>query len=413
MKAAAAAHRDSGSSDDERSTRETKQTGKNYVINLQSFHKTKLRIAELRNQETSNDIIDAYCSDGSPFCEVNPLLASDGGFPLVQSIYEHDTRGPLKTCWGSNCKLTELGKAFTADMEGDGAESLQRVQFGGELGGSLATATQMHLYPAKAWRAIERYFKARGQPTDICSRETWHKIRKHTKRWLRHAHLMYSTLVGRMSSDGLHLGEGIEMSHGPMFYSMLLQRFGHTHAQCLATLLQLITTLSLLNPDPKTGVEKTIMDFFDRAMRIARETKEFPAMNVPIADPLLKVMILQGLIRSNKAKYGQMVLSEYAQNLKSSFDQLRNTMQTVEGLREQSIIDQYAPTSLLTADVHSASGGMACSKPGHRGHTRQECDQPCRVPGHAGTRPASAGKQTGQANRQARARVQDPLSTEG
>ena len=129
------------------------------------------------------------------------------------------------------------------------------------------------------------------------------------------------------------------MSHGPMFYSMLLQRFGHTHAQCLATLLQLITTLSLLNPDPKTGVEETIMDFFDRAMRIARETKEFPAMNVPIADPLLKVMILQGLIRSNKAKYGQMVLSEYAQNLKSSFDQLRNTMQTVEGLREQSIID--------------------------------------------------------------------------
>ena len=76
------------------------------------------------------------------------------------------------------------------------------------------------------------------------------------------------------------------------------------------------------------------MDYFDRAQRIARDTKEFPAMSVPIADPLLKVMILEGLVRSDKAKYSQMVLNEYAKNLTSDMSEMRQIMQTVEGLRE-------------------------------------------------------------------------------
>jgi hypothetical protein len=190
---------------------------------------------------------------------------------------------------------------------------------------------------------------------------------------------MYSTLVGRLPPDGLHLGEGIEMSHGPLFYSRLLERFGHTHAQCLATLLQIICKLSLLNPDPKTKTTETIMDYFDRATRIAREAREFPAMKVPIAGPLLKVMILQGLVASDKDKYGAMVLNEYASDLKSSFDKLRNTMQTVEGLREQAILDQYAPSSLAEASVQVAGADGPCPTPGHKNHTVGECGQPCKL----------------------------------
>ena len=69
-----------------------KQNGRNYVIDLRSFHKTKLRIeTELRNSEMANDIMDTYCSDGVPFKEVNPLLATDGVFPLIKFIYEHDS----------------------------------------------------------------------------------------------------------------------------------------------------------------------------------------------------------------------------------------------------------------------------------------------------------------------------------
>ena len=169
----------------------------------------------------------------------------------------------------------------------------------------------------------------------------------------------------------------MEMSQGPQFYNMLQTRFGHTHAQCLATLLQIITTLQPSNPDPKTGRKETVMDYFDRAQRIAREAKEFPAMKVPIPDPLLKVMLLQGLIKSDENKYKHMVLREYAKNLESSFDELRQTMQTVEGLRQQEIINEYAPTAALAkADAMTFAGrkpNETCHLPGHRGHTNKQC----------------------------------------
>ena len=55
------------SDDDDHKRHHIKQTGKNYVIDLQSFHKTKLRLeTELRNTEATNDIVDAYCTDGQP-----------------------------------------------------------------------------------------------------------------------------------------------------------------------------------------------------------------------------------------------------------------------------------------------------------------------------------------------------------
>ena len=100
-----------GSSSDDDEDRMTdyshRQNGRNYVIDLRSFHKTKLRIeTELRNSEMANDIMDTYCSDGVPFKEVNPLLATDGVFPLIKFMYEHDGNGQIKTCWQETCKLS-------------------------------------------------------------------------------------------------------------------------------------------------------------------------------------------------------------------------------------------------------------------------------------------------------------------
>ena len=156
------------------------------MIDLKSFHKTKLRIeTELRNSEMANDIMDTYCSDGVPFKEVNPLLATDGVFPLIKFIYEHDGKGPIETCWQENCKLTEAGEAIWADMCDEGKPQVKKIQFGNEEGSSLATPTQMHLFPARSWRAIEKYLNARSAETEIVKGGTWSKIRRHTKHWLR------------------------------------------------------------------------------------------------------------------------------------------------------------------------------------------------------------------------------------
>ena len=100
-------------------------------------------------------------------------------------------------------------------------------------------------------------------------------------------------------------------------------------------------------------------------------------MKVPIPDPLLKDTLLQGLMRSDESKYKHMVLREYAKNLESTFDELRQTMQTVEGLREQEIINEYAPTAALAqADVMTIEGRKPndhCYFPGHKGHCNKEC----------------------------------------
>ena len=52
-----------------------------------------------------------------------------------------------------------------------------------------------------------------------------------------------------------------------------------------------------------------VNEFFDRAERTARDAMDFPAMNVPVAAPILKVFILEGLNASNEAKYGSSVTS--------------------------------------------------------------------------------------------------------
>lgn len=350
---------DSSSSSDEAESTKSKRNGKSYRINLRAFHKTKRRLeTELRNRDACNDILDVYCTDAKDFEKINPLVTGQGSFPPIQAIYEHTREEGIETPWDGKADYTTLGRRILQDMESEeGIREVVKIEYGDEMGNSLATPGQMHKYPAKAWRSLERYLLARRKPETIMSRKKFKKLQKKTRAWLKEAHAMYSTLIDRLPSDGLHLADTIEMSNGPHLYSAMLTRFGSTHAQCLATLLRIITNLKLLAPDPKTGKIETIMDYFDRASRIARDAREFPAMNVPIPAPLLKVMILEGLVRSNKKKYSQMVLNEYANNLTSTIQGLRSKMQTVEGLREAEIISQYAPITLAEGDVMLGSSG--------------------------------------------------------
>ena len=183
----------------------------------------------------------------------------------------------------------------------------------------------------------------------------------------------------------MHLTGGLEMSNGAKLYNLLLHRYGHTHAQCLAELLRLLVQIRLMNPDPSTGKLETVRDYFDRAARISREAREFPQMKFLIAGPLLKVLILEGLNKSDKAKYNQMVIQAYANDLTDDIERLQTTMETVEGLRSQQIRDEFAPTQLATASVNQYGGSTGeptdprnhpespCSTPGHVGHLNKQC----------------------------------------
>jgi hypothetical protein len=141
----------------------------------------------------------------------------------------------------------------------------------------------MHLHPAKSWRSLERYYNARKvelSPEELAGKlfpaRAWKKLRRRIRHLLKHNQSIYSTLVGRMPPEGLHLGEGMEMSHGAQFYCLILHRYGHSHATCLAKLLKIIANLKLLKPDPATSATETVMDYFDRGLRSSREASQFP-----------------------------------------------------------------------------------------------------------------------------------------
>ena len=371
----------SSSSEEER---ETKQCGKNYSIDLQAFSNSRIRLeTELRNSSASIEILDTYCTDGSRFEEVNPLINPDGANPLLLDLYEHSKDGPQQSPWGT-CDLTDEAKGFKAQM--NDSENSRECMYGDDIERtSLPTPANIHFWPAKSWRNINAYY-IKEASTDVYTKANWKKLSKRVKKWLRNSHRIWSKIVGRLPTAGMHLTGGLEMSNGVHLYNLLLHRYGHTHAQCLAALLRLLANIELLKPDPSTGKVERIQDYFDRATRISREAKEFPAMRFPIAGPLLKVMILEGLMRSNKAVYGQMVISAYANDLSDNIDHLQTTMETVEGLRFQQITDEFAPTSLTVGtvaygtDTNSADPKHPSNRPtepcdtdGHIGHTREQC----------------------------------------
>jgi hypothetical protein len=381
----------------EEDTHNTKQSGKNYVIDLKAFSDSRVRLeTELRNSYSSIEILDTYCTDGTKFNFVNPLVNPDGANPLLLELYKHDGDGNVKAPWGI-CEYTDEGRAFKDDMQGDGTVHVTKCEYGDDMEStSLPSPANIHFWPAKSWRNINAYYIKRNSE-DIYSRANWKKLTKTVKKWLSRVHRIWSKIVGRLPSNGMHLTGGLEMSNGVQLYNFLLHRYGHTHAQCLASLLRILANIELLKPDPKTGDPETIRDYFDRATRIAREAKEFPAMRFPIVGPLLKVMILEGLNRSS-SKYGQMVISAYANDLEDTIEHLQMTMETVEGLRNKQIMDEFAPTQLATGTVMVATGNPLdphnnpnepCDTEGHVGHLNSQCRTKW---GHRATRYRGRGR---------------------
>ncbi len=363
-----------------------KQNGKNYQIDLSAFSASKVRLeTELRNSQSTIEILDTYCTDGIKFKDVNPLTNPDGANPLLTKLYKHNTEGSIQAPWGK-CSLTDIGQSLKEQMAGDGADHVTECAYGDLTEQtSLPSPSAIHHWPSKAWRNINSYYIKMDSAT-VITKANWKKLSKLIKKWLNKTHQIWSKIVGRLPESGMHLTGGLEMSNGVELYNRLLCRHGHTHAQCLAELLRLLTQIRLLKPDPSTKKLETIRDYFDRARRMAREAREFAQMKVPIAGPLLKVLILEGLNRSNAEKYGSMIIQAYANDLTDDIDRLQTTMETVEGLRAIQIRDEYAPTMLSTGEINTFQGtgkgnpldrknfpNQPCSLPGHSGHLNKEC----------------------------------------
>ena len=98
-------------------------------------------------------------------------------------------------------------------------------------------------------------------------------------------------------------------------------------------------------------------------------------MRIPIAEPLLKVLILEGLRRHDDAKYGPTVMRAYTDDLTATMDKLRSMFVTVEGLRKQQMMQEFAPTNLTSGSVAAAEGGSkSCSVHGPDcGHDDDGC----------------------------------------
>ena len=202
----------------------TRQSGKNYQIDLQAFSASRIRLeTELRNNHNAIEILDTYCTDGTKFNEVNPLINPDGANPLLTEIYKHED-GPIKSPWG-NCGLTNEGEAFRTQMADGGAEHVKECSYGDIYESTpLPSPAAIHHWPAKAWRSINSYYIKMGS-TDIYSTANWKKLTKAVKRWLNRVHRIWSKIVGRLPEGGMHLTGGHEMSNGVELYNHLLYRY--------------------------------------------------------------------------------------------------------------------------------------------------------------------------------------------
>lgn len=369
------------SSDEELVTR-TNRHG--YKIDLQAFSKSRVRLeTELRDQSKAIEILDTYCSDGGKYNEINPFLNPDGANPLLRTLYKHNASGDISAPWGK-CELTDQGAALKSETQHECAENSMETTYGdSKEPGSFPSPAAIHYWPAKAWRTLNAYYIAEGS-TDIFTTGNWKKLSKEVKQWLKQTHRIWSKIVNRLPTSGIHLTGGIEMSNGVQLYSNLLHRYGHTHAQCLAQLLRILANIELMKTDPATGKKETIRDYFSRGQRIARMARDFPAMKFPIAGPLLKVMLLEGLNRSDQNKYGQVIISAYANDLADDLEKIQATMETVEGLRAEQIKAEYAPTSLASADVSYGGGASDRTGRGNPLDPTNKPEEPCNIPGHVG-----------------------------
>ena len=218
------------SSDSEDASR---NSGRNYVINLQAFSDTRTKLeTELRNKSKTADLLDTYCSQQHSFDNTNPFVAPDGAFPLLLEIYDianDDSTPKIQSCWGV-LTLTDTGKKLQQLI---GSMDPGTTVDYGEHGpsGVLASPEQMHHRPKLAWQSL-RQFWILHTSTDVWTKKAFGALNKRVRRWLSHNHHIWATLVMRTTpSDSTKITDGLEMSHGVKAYSQLLTKYRHTHAR--------------------------------------------------------------------------------------------------------------------------------------------------------------------------------------
>ena len=383
-----------------------------WTINLVVFSKSKTKLDTAINDSTRcGELMRAYFSNQDtafthlPWKGKRPAY---GAYPLQTKFYvecDANDKDAIEVLGGiKHVKRTPLGNGILAELIKDNSEHLDiSINYGEEKGNCFATYDQMLFYPRKAFDAFREYCESH----DIHDEEAssiksisiieYKRIIKKCKRWLRANHRMWSTIIAHLDSGSMHVTGGMELSNGIVLLSTLKTKYGHTHAQCLAAMLRILTNVTMLTKDPNTGNPETIADYMSRVERIARDASAFPAMKVPIAKPLVKVFALEGLVKSDD-KYSSMVTMAYSNDLQDSFETLTTQMQTVEGLRGKYMQDEYAGTHLVTASIQQAEGHKPsdskekegwkkkssgkkpgrgrndpCHLKGHRGHTNANC----------------------------------------
>ena len=195
----------------------------------------------------------------------------------------------------------------------------------------MPTYDQMLFFPRQAFDAFQDYCEAhsihsddnRTKKVNAISKTDYKKLVRSCKRWLKANHRMWSVIVSHLQSTSMHVTSGMEISNGIVLISTLKTKFGNTHAQCLATMLRILTNVTMHTKDPNTGKPETVIDYMDRVQRITRDASSFPSMKVPIPQPLVKVFALEGLLKSDK-KYSSIVTMAYSNDLSDSIETVTN-----------------------------------------------------------------------------------------
>ena len=390
-----------------------------WKINLSSFSKTKIKLETLINDSSRcSELARAYFdSQNTAFSKVpwENSRPEYGINPLQKYFYvqcDRNDKDAMPTLHGlHHVKWTDEGKRFMLELQ-----SIQKKYYetnlylwGTTSGHCIASYDQMLFYPRKALDAFRMYcdYLDTSKSTSSnksMSQDVYKKLLRRSKRWLKANQKIWSKIVNHLDIGAIHICDTIEPSNGIVLYSTIISKYGHSHAQCLAAMLRVLTNIRMMKKDDNTGKPETVADYFQRVQRLARDASSFPAMNVPIAEPLVKVFALEGLVKSDP-KYSNMVTMAYSNDLVDSISKLTSQMQTVEGLREKNIQAEYAGTNLASADVQTADAGSP-SKPTHnnnrgnrggrgggRGNGRRNTrgsrsgrnpNDPCWMKGHSG-----------------------------
>jgi hypothetical protein len=324
---------------------DTRTKSKHWTINLDALSKHKIKLeTELRNRSSAIDLIKTYCKQKTQFETTDPLTPGheDGAHPLLKVLFRQSARqdATIVSTLG-NYTFSDTGTRLQA--QADGSENSRHIEYDDRVkSDSIPSPEALTYYPVAAWKEFMRYYIAQDS-TDIIDEDGFMQLKKRTKKWQRANHFIWTTILNRLHDKDVHICDGMEICNGVQLYATILDRHENMHAECLAELLTILTTLNILDPDPNTGKKETIQNYFDRAKRIARDTTQFPAMNVPIADPVLKIFILRGLKKSDKVKYGREVQDAYGNDLSDSISTLQRKMRAAEGMMQKRMQAEYAP----------------------------------------------------------------------